>query len=70
MAQFEMWDEAAVVAESMRPGEYYSIKNARMMINANGYPEGKVRENKMVKLAETNTTNPHLQALLEFVCLF
>ena len=70
VAQFEMWDEAAVVAESMRPGEYYSIKNARMMINANGYPEGKVRENKMVKLAETNTTNPHLQALLEFVCLF
>ncbi len=32
--------------------------------------EGKVRENKMVKLAETDTTNSHLQALLEFVCLF
>ncbi len=30
--------EAAVVAESMHPGEYYSIKNARMMTNANGYP--------------------------------
>ncbi|KJA18611.1 hypothetical protein HYPSUDRAFT_89942 [Hypholoma sublateritium FD-334 SS-4] len=65
VAQFEMWDEAAVVAESMRPGEYYSIKNARMMTNGNGYPEGKVRENKIVKLAEGDTVNPQLQALLE-----
>lgn len=69
VAQFEMWDEAAVVAETMHSGEYYSIKNARMMTNSNGYPEGKVRENKIIKLAEGDTTNPHLQALLKFVCL-
>jgi hypothetical protein len=65
--QFEMWDAAAHIAESMRPGQYYSINNARMKINPSGYLEGKVAENKIVQLSEDDTGNMHLQALLAYV---
>lgn len=66
--QMEMWDEAAEVARTMREGEYYLIKNARMRANFNGYLEGKVVESKIVQLEETDVeTNVHLRSLLESV---
>lgn len=66
--QMEMWDDAAEVARTMREGEYYLIKNARMRANINGYLEGKVAQSKIVQLEEANAkTNIHLQSLLESV---
>ena len=66
--QMEMWDDAAEVARTMREGEYYHIKNARMRANLNGYLEGKVAEAKLVQLEETDAeTDIHLQSLLEYV---
>lgn len=69
--QMEMWDDAAEVARTMREGEYYHIKNARMRANPNGYLEGKVAQSKIVRLEETDVeTNIHLQSLLESVIIF
>lgn len=66
--QMEMWDDAAEVARTMREGEYYLIKNARMRANHHGYLEGKVTQSKIVQLEETEAeTNIHLQSLLESV---
>lgn len=66
--QMEMWDDAAEVAQTMREGEYYHIKNARMLANPNGYLEGKVVQSKIVQLEETDAeTDIHLRSLLESV---
>ena len=66
--QMEMWDDAAEVARTMREGEYYLIKNARMRANPEGYLEGKVAQSKIVQLDESDAdTNIHLQSLLESV---
>ncbi|PPQ86888.1 hypothetical protein CVT25_012607 [Psilocybe cyanescens] len=64
--QFELWDEAARVAEViMKPGEYYKINNARMKINNSGYMEGKVKEGKITQLEEDDAeSDTHLKALL------
>ncbi|KAF8969864.1 hypothetical protein BDZ97DRAFT_1793052 [Flammula alnicola] len=63
--QLEMWDTAAEIAQNMRPGQFYFIKNARMKHNSSGYLEGKVAQDKIARLAEDDTTNVHLKALLE-----
>lgn len=64
--RLEMWDAAAEAAQSMRPGRYYLIKNARMKINTAGYLEGKVAQAKITPLKETDAeTNIHLKSLLE-----
>lgn len=66
--QIEMWDEAAKIGQTMREGEYYLIKNARMRASREGFLEGKVSESKIIQLDEEDAqTNSHLQALLEFV---
>ena len=66
--QVEMWDDAAEVARTMREGEYYLIKNARMRANNLGYLEGKVAQSKIVRLEEADAeTNIHLKSLLESV---
>jgi len=66
----EMWDDAAEVARTMKEGEYYHIKNARMRANRAGYLEGKVTQSKIVKLEETDAEmNIHLRSLLEFVII-
>ena len=66
--QMELWDGAAEVARTMREGEYYHIKNARMRANHAGYLEAKVTEPKIVQLEETDAeTNIYLQSLLESV---
>jgi hypothetical protein len=66
----EMWDDAADVARTMKEGEYYHIKNARMRANHEGYLEGKVAQSKIVQLEETDAeTNIHLQSLLEYVVI-
>ena len=69
--QMEMWDDAAEIARTMREGQYYLIKNARMRANPNGYLEGKVVESKIIQLEEADAEmNIHLQSLLESVIIF
>jgi hypothetical protein len=69
--QMEMWDDAAEIARTMREGDYYLIKNARMRANPGGYLEGKVVQSKIFQLDEKDAeTNVHLQALLECVNQF
>lgn len=66
--QIEMWDGAAEIARTMREGDYYFIKNARMRANPGGFLEGKVTESKIFQLEEKDAeTNDHLQSLLECV---
>lgn len=66
--QMEMWDEAAEVARTMKEGEYYHIKNARMRANPAGYLEGKVAQSKIVQLDEADVdTDIYLRSLLESV---
>ena len=66
--QMEMWDDAAQVAQTMKEGEYYLIKNARMRANHDGYLEGKVTQSKIYQLEETDAEkNVHLRSLLESV---
>ena len=68
--QMEMWDDAAEVAQTMKEGEYYFIKNARMRANHEGFLEGKVTQSKIVQLAETDAdANIHLRSLLESVVI-
>ena len=67
--RIEMWDDAAEMGPSMKPGEIYSIRNARMITNHyTGYLQAKLQQNKMLRLTETDAaTNPHLKNLLELV---
>ena len=61
--RIEMWDKARILAQTMQPGEFWSLPNTRMM--AKTYFEGKLVEaDKPKKLDETNE-NPYLRALLE-----
>jgi ssDNA-binding domain of telomere protection protein len=69
--QMEMWDDAAEIAQTMREGNYYLIKNARMRNSSAGYLEGKVVQPKIIQLEEEDAQrNSHLQALLEFVIIW
>jgi len=65
--RFSMWDKAAEFAErNMRPGLFFSIKNARMKLDSSGVLEGKVAQDKIIQLDESDaTTNIHMKALLE-----
>jgi hypothetical protein len=67
----EMWDAASQVGPSMRPGDYYSIKNAKMKANhRSGFLEAKLQQNKITRLNQKDADkNPHLKALLEYVLL-
>lgn len=69
--RFEMWDNAVEIGRTMLPGEYYLIKNARMLVNSAGYFEGKIVESKIYKLDPNDAEhNPHLKALLEYAFTF
>ncbi|KAG6884136.1 hypothetical protein C0993_001045 [Termitomyces sp. T159_Od127] len=65
--KIEAWDDAVEIAQSMSAGEFYSIKNARMVISNANYVEGKVVQKKIQWLdAETDgNVNPYFKALLE-----
>ncbi|EJF66176.1 hypothetical protein DICSQDRAFT_132309 [Dichomitus squalens LYAD-421 SS1] len=65
--QVEMWDSSAQVAVTMRPGEYYSMRNMRLRVSGGGYLEGKMQEgDKIKKLDEDVLENqPHLIELLK-----
>jgi len=67
-----MWDAAAEMGPSMKPGDFFLIRNARMVTNSySGYLQGKLQQNKMVRLKETDAgTNPHLKALMELAPSF
>jgi hypothetical protein len=67
-----MWDAAAEMGPSMQPGEFFLIKNARMMTNHySGYLKGKLQQNKIVRLTAADAdTNPQLKALLELASSF
>ncbi|KAG6862080.1 hypothetical protein C0995_007210 [Termitomyces sp. Mi166 len=61
--KIEAWDGAVEITQGMFAGEYYSIKNARMMISRAGYVEGKVNEKKIQKLAVEEDGNKAWQAV-------
>ncbi|KAG6854698.1 hypothetical protein C0991_002409 [Blastosporella zonata] len=65
--KIEAWDDAVEVAQGMFTGEYFSIKNARMMISHGGYLEGKVVEKKIQKLdvKEDGPINDNFKAFLD-----
>ena len=65
----EMWDTASQLGQTMEPGEYWFLRNARMKISGGGYLEGTMQlAEKVQKLNENDLTqDPHLEALLEFV---
>lgn len=64
-----MWDSASQLAQIMEPGEYWSLRNARMKVSGAGYMEGTMQLAEKVQKLDENapTRDPHLQALLEFV---
>lgn len=61
-----MWDDAARFAESfMKPGEYYSLKNAKMRIGQGGFMEAKMQQDKITQLEEGDSQKDiHFEALL------
>ena len=65
----EMWDTASQLGQTMEPGEYWFLRNARMKISDGGYLEGTMQlAEKVQKLNENDLTrDPHLEALLESV---
>jgi hypothetical protein len=65
-----MWrDKAVALAQTMTPGEYWTLDNVRMKVNNSGYIEGSFSEaEKAQRLSTADVdTNPHLQALLQCV---
>ncbi|KAA1469424.1 hypothetical protein DENSPDRAFT_603066 [Dentipellis sp. KUC8613] len=65
--KIELWDGAAGIGPDMKPGEYWSFSNVRMIVSGNGYSEAKFKEaHKAEKLAEIDAvTNHNLKLLLE-----
>ncbi|KAF8163505.1 hypothetical protein B0H34DRAFT_695665 [Crassisporium funariophilum] len=64
--QVEMWDKSAKIARTMQAGDFYYIDNAKMRNSSAGYLEGKVQEDKMIRLEESDaSTNIDLKLLLE-----
>jgi hypothetical protein len=63
-----MWDTARPLGKDMRPGEFYLLRNVRIMNSREGYREAKLVETKITKLAQSDADElPHFKALLEFV---
>ncbi|KAJ7685524.1 hypothetical protein DFH06DRAFT_1289373 [Mycena polygramma] len=62
--QIEMWDGARLLAPTMLPGEYYYLKNVRMMRGKDGTTEAKMSEPKIRKI-EPDADLPTLKELLE-----
>lgn len=62
-----MWDAAAEIGPSMRPGDFLYITNARMITDRySGYLQAKIQQNKMVHLKEADADQyPHLMSLLK-----
>ncbi|KAG6896146.1 hypothetical protein C0992_010004 [Termitomyces sp. T32_za158] len=67
--KIEVWDDAVEMAQTMFAGEFYSIKNARMMISRANYVEGKVVQKKIQQLDVQidGDVNTYFKALLERV---
>ena len=67
--QCEMWDEAAIIAKMMKPGEYWYLNNVRAKWNPYRYIEGTMQLAEKVERLEPNSfeARPHLKALLESV---
>jgi hypothetical protein len=65
----EMWDTASQIAQTMEPGEYWFLRNARMKVSDSGYIEATMQlAEKVQKLDEkAPALDPHLEVLLEFV---
>jgi hypothetical protein len=63
---FELWDAASKMGQDMKPGSFYRVRNARMRNSNGGYVEGKIQDNKIVKLERDSQWEP-LKALLECV---
>jgi len=67
-----MWDAAAEMGPSLKPSNFYLIRNARMVTNSySGYLQAKLQQNKILLLKEKDAdTNPHLKALMELASSF
>ncbi|KAJ7096456.1 hypothetical protein C8R43DRAFT_1081769 [Mycena crocata] len=65
MLRIELWDAALEIGSTMLPGEFYWLKNVRMMLDRDGYPEAKLVETKIQKLDPDAYVTPELTALLE-----
>ncbi|CAL1705544.1 unnamed protein product [Somion occarium] len=64
--QIEMWDDAALAAEDMQPGEFYLLRNVRMRYSQGGGMAGKLVENKITKLdVDELDSQPYLAELLQ-----
>ncbi|KAJ7583078.1 hypothetical protein C8J56DRAFT_1028943 [Mycena floridula] len=63
----EMWDYAKPVADSMEPGDFWTMKNIRMRQGRDGNLEGKIAQNKLTKLdvEAHGEDNVILKALLQ-----
>ncbi|KAJ7685517.1 hypothetical protein DFH06DRAFT_45360 [Mycena polygramma] len=62
----EMWDEAAEEGLTMVPGEYYHLRNVRLIQSKDGYKEAKLVEPKIIKIEpDTGANLPTYRALLE-----
>ncbi|KAJ7632950.1 hypothetical protein FB45DRAFT_519056 [Roridomyces roridus] len=65
MLRIEMWEQAGLKGPNMLPGEFYSLRNVRML-SYDGHPQGKLVEPKIEKLDIAKIEEyPHLKALLE-----
>lgn len=64
-----MWDGANEVGPTMRPGEYYRLRNVLVKGGRDGYVEGKMSEAKIRKLdAEgEDAADAELKALIRLV---
>ncbi|KAG2106682.1 uncharacterized protein F5147DRAFT_699529 [Suillus discolor] len=65
--KIEMWDDARLLANTMQPGEFWSLPNARVRTDPDNHLHGKLVEtHKSKKLDEAeHGKNLHFRALLE-----
>ncbi|KAF9446331.1 hypothetical protein P691DRAFT_673854, partial [Macrolepiota fuliginosa MF-IS2] len=64
VVKFELWDAAATLAESLKLGSYWQVRNARMTYDRNGHVEGKLVERKAGEV-DVEDKYPPLEALLK-----
>ncbi|KAJ7137727.1 hypothetical protein C8R44DRAFT_766044 [Mycena epipterygia] len=64
--KIEMWDAARELGPQMFAGDFYWLKNVRMVTDRDGYREAKLVESKTLKLEPADAdTYPHFKALIQ-----
>jgi len=64
--QCEMWDDARMIADMMKPGDYWYLNNVRAKWNGRHYMEGTMKLTEKVERLDVNQLEayPHLRKLL------